>query len=422
MANTANTAGTLDVVAAVDQDRLWQRHMEIAKFGATGRGGVNRLALTQDDTNARKAVLEWCRARGMSATIDDIGNLFIRREGTEPGAAPVVSGSHLDTQPAGGNFDGVYGVLAAVEVLCAAEDAGIKTKRALEAVVWTNEEGARFQPTTLGANVFAGGIPLDVALDKIDRDGIRLGDALAESLEHLNVSEKHLFQFPIHAYLETHIEQGPVLENAGKQVGVVTGIQGLRWFEIVVSGEEGHAGTVPMADRKDAVAAAARMVIALGEMMEDATDIVRFNVGRFEVTPNSPNTIPGQVLFTIDFRHPDAQTLKRLGDKVDPICQAQAGACTVVVRETIDSAPTTFDASIRRAISNAAERQKIPQMELISGATHDAKYMADLYRAGMIFIPCKGGVSHNEAESATPEDLAAGAKVLAEVMLGLANE
>lgn len=418
----ARSTDAFDVVAAVDQERLWQRHMEIAKFGATGRGGVRRLALTEDDTNARKAVLSWCHAQGMSAAIDDIGNLFIRRDGLQGDAAPVVSGSHLDTQPAGGNFDGIFGVLAAVEVLCAADDVGFQTKRPMEAVVWTNEEGARFQPTTMGSNIFAGGIALADALDTCDRDGIRLGDALAASLEALDVAEKRPFRFPIHAYLEAHIEQGPVLENAGKQIGIVTGIQGLRWFEIEVEGEEGHAGTVPMTDRKDAVAEAARMVVALREMMVDETDTVRFNVGRFEVTPNSPNTIPGKVLFTVDFRHPEPETLKRLGDNVEATCRAQARACTVRVRETIDSAPIQFDPSIRAMIDAAAARQDIPHMALMSGATHDAKYMADLYRAGMIFVPCAQGVSHNEAESATPEDLAAGARVLAEVMIGLSNE
>ena len=358
----------------------------------------------------------------MKAAIDDIGNLFIRRGGTQAGAAPIVSGSHLDTQPAGGNFDGVYGVLAAVEVLSAANDAGVATKRPLEAVVWTNEEGVRFAPTTMGSYVFSGGMALDVALDKTDRDGIRFGDALADSLAQLGVLETYPFAFPMHAYLEVHIEQGPVLEKAGKQVGVVTGIQGLRWFEIEVTGEEGHAGTVPMAIRKDAVAEAARMVVALGDMMADETDTVRFNVGRFEVTPNSPNTIPSKVLFTIDFRHPDSETLKRLGDKVDPICQAQTKACGVSVQEIIKSAPMQFDPEIRAVISAAAKRQNISQMAMTSGATHDAKYMADLYRAGMIFVPCEHGISHNEAESATAEDLAAGARVLAEVMLGLANE
>jgi N-carbamoyl-L-amino-acid hydrolase len=270
--------------------------------------------------------------------------------------------------------------------------------------------------------VFAGGLPLDVALDAVDRDGVRLGQALDASVAQLGIDETRPFRFPMHAYLEAHIEQGPVLEISQKQIGIVTGIQGLRWFEIEVIGEEGHAGTVPMAARKDAVAEAASMVVALRAMMADQADKVRFNVGRFEVTPNSPNTIPGGVLFTIDFRHPEAETLQRLGDLVEATCRAETRACDVVVREIITSAPTLFDPTIRDLICTAAERQDISHMELISGATHDAKYMADLYRAGMIFVPCENGVSHNEAESATPEDLVAGARVLAEVMIELANE
>ena len=396
--------------------------MEMAKFGATGKGGVNRLALTDDDTAARRQLISWCASRGMTAVTDAIGNLFLRYEGSDRQAPPVVSGSHLDTQPTGGKFDGVYGVLAAAEAVFAMADAGVTTRRPIEVAVWTNEEGARFQPTTMGAAVFAGDIPLDVALAATDGDGVVFGDALAASLDRLGIDATRSFGFPMHAYLEAHIEQGPVLEEQACQVGVVTGIQGLRWFEVEVIGEEGHAGTTPMKIRKDAVAAAAEMVCALREMMHDDTDIVRFNVGRFEVSPNAPNTIPGRVVFTIDFRHPDSSVLKKLGDLVDPTCQAHRGLCAVGVRETIDSAPTGFDPAVRDRIRAAAERQGIAHMDLVSGATHDAKYMADHFPSGMIFVPCAGGLSHNESESATAQDLAAGARVLAEVMLGLANE
>ena len=407
--------------AAVNEDRLWRHHMDIARIGATGRGGVNRQALTEHDAEARKRVLEWAGARGFAASVDAIGNLFIRRPGTDPKASPVVSGSHLDTQPAGGNFDGVFGVLAALEVLEAAADAGIKTRRPLEAVVWTNEEGARFQPTTMGSSVFAGAVPLERALATTDRDGVTVADALAETLARLRVGDRRDFRFPMAGYLEAHIEQGPVLEATGKTIGIVTGIQGLRWFRIEVTGEEAHAGTTPLRRRKDALVAAVAMVGALQEHMHDDDDVVRFTVGRFEVSPNSPNTVPGRVLFTIDFRHPEAAVLRRLGDRIEAVCRDRAGGCEVSVAETLDSPPTVFDPEILGVLRDAAARQDFAHMDIMSGATHDAKYMAGLYPSGMLFVPCAGGVSHNEAESAASADLAAGARVLAEAMIALAN-
>ena len=409
------------LVAAVSRQRLWDRHMEIAKIGATGRGGVDRQALSAEDAEARLRVLDWAAARGFAAAVDDIGNLFIRRAGSDPAAPPVVSGSHIDSQPTGGNFDGVYGVLAALEVLDAASDAGIATKRPLEAVIWTNEESSRFQPTTMGSTVFAGSLRLETALDTVDSEGISVREALAETRARMGVAEHRAFRAPMAAYLEAHIEQGPVLETTEKTIGIVSGIQGLRWFQVAVTGEEGHAGTTPEANRKDALVAALAMVAALRALMADPDDRVRFTVGRFEVSPNSPNTVPGRVLFTIDFRHPDAEVLARLGDRVEGICRAEAGGCSVTVEETISSPPTEFDPDVRDLLRRAAARQDLAHMEMVSGATHDAKYMADLAPSGMIFVPCAGGLSHNEAESATPEDLAEGTRLLAEAMLRLAN-
>jgi N-carbamoyl-L-amino-acid hydrolase len=409
------------VVQAVRQERLWQRLMEIATIGATGRGGVNRQALTPEDTAARQRLLAWAAQRGFSASVDAIGNVFIRRAGHEATASPVLAGSHLDTQPTGGNFDGIYGVLAAFEVLEALSDAGVTTTRPLDVVVWMNEEGARFQPTTMGSAVFAGALPLATALATTDTAGISVAQALAESLQRLGVPEQRALYFPMAAYLEAHIEQGPILEAAHHTLGIVSGIQGLRWFRIEVTGEEAHAGTTPRRIRKDAFVAAVRMVTALQELLYDAADTVRFTVGRFEVGPNSPNTVPGRVLFTIDLRHPEAAVLTRLGDQVEAVCRAQAQGCSVVVTETLHSPPVEFDPAIRDLLRNAATRQALAHMDMVSGATHDAKYMADLCPSGMLFVPCRGGVSHNEAEYAAPADLAAGTKILAEVMLELAN-
>jgi N-carbamoyl-L-amino-acid hydrolase len=415
------SATSAAVVQAVREDRLWQRLMEIATIGATGRGGVNRQALTPEDTEARWCLLTWAAQRGFSASIDAIGNLFIRRPGNEATASPVLAGSHLDTQPTGGNFDGIYGVLAAFEVLEAVSDIGVVTKRPLEIVVWTNEEGARFQPTTMGSAVFAGALALETALATTDTAGMSVALALAASMQRLAVAPQRVFRFPIAAYLEAHIEQGPILETTHHTLGIVSGIQGLRWFRIEVAGEEAHAGTTPRRIRKDAFVAAVRMVIALQALMYDAADTVRFTVGRFEVTPNSPNTVPGRVLFTIDLRHPEAAVLSRLGNQVEAVCRDQAHGCGVVVTETLHSPPVEFDPAIRDRLRNAATHQALAHMDIISGATHDAKYMADLCPSGMLFVPCRGGISHNEAEYATPSDLAAGTKVLAEVMLELAN-
>lgn len=415
------SAALAAVVNAVREDRLWQRHMDMASIGATGRGGVNRQALTPEDTEARLRLLDWATSRGFSASIDAIGNLFIRRAGNDPTASPVVAGSHLDTQPTGGNFDGVYGVLAAFEVLEAASDAGVATNRPLEAVVWTNEEGARFQPATMGSAVFAGALPLETALATTDAAGISVAQELATSLQRLAVPQQRAFRFPMAAYLEAHIEQGPILEAMRHTIGIVSGIQGLRWFRVEVTGEETHAGTTPRRIRKDAFVAAVRMVTALQELLYDAADTVRFTVGRFEVAPNSPNTVPSRVLFTIDLRHPDATVLSRLGDQVDPVCRAQAHGCNVRVTETLHSSPVQFDPTIRDVLRTTATRQALAHMDMVSGATHDAKYMADLYPSGMLFVPCRGGISHNESEYATPSDLAAGTRLLAAALLELAN-
>ena len=407
--------------ASVREDRLWQRHMETARFGATPRGGINRQALSAEDIAVRRWLLDWAGTRGFEVGVDAIGNMFISRPGTDPTAAPVVAGSHMDTQPAGGKFDGIFGVLAALEALDAANDAGLTTRRPLEAVAWCNEEGGRFQPTTMGSAVFAGALPLATALATVDKAGTTVEAALAETLAAAPVAGRREFGFPMAAYLEAHIEQGPVLEATGHTLGVVSGIQGLRWFTIEVEGEDAHAGTTPRSRRRDAFAAAADMALALRELMHDDEDRVRFTIGRFEVVPNSPNTVPGRVLFTIDFRHPEQEVLARLGDQVEPLCRRHAGACTLSVTETLKAAPSSFDPKIMALIRDSAARQDISHMDMVSGATHDAKYMTPLCPSGMIFVPCERGVSHNETENAAPGDLAAGARVLAEVMVSLAG-
>jgi N-carbamoyl-L-amino-acid hydrolase len=327
----------------------------------------------------------------------------------------------MDSQPAGGRFDGIYGVLAGLEALEALDAAGIVTERPIDLVAWTNEEGGRFAPGAMGSAVFAG--PMDFAgcLKLTDSAGIRLEDALATTLAATPSLATRPFGFAIAAYVEPHIEQGPQLEDTGHQIGVVTGIQGARWYTVEVTGEPGHAGTAPLGGRKDALRAAVRMIAALEELMHDPADRLRFTVGRVEVEPNSPNTVPAKVTFSIDFRHPELAVLEERGTRIASVCRANAGPCAVEVTETFNRVPCVFPASIVDAIEAAAEVVGGKHMRLPSGAFHDANFIADLAPAGMIFVPCAKGISHNPAEYATPEDLAAGARVLAATLVALAS-
>jgi N-carbamoyl-L-amino-acid hydrolase len=286
----------------VSEARLWQCHMEMAKLGAIPGNGVNRQALSKEDIAARQLLIGWARARGFTIAQDAIGNLFIRRPGQDPSATPVLTGSHLDSQPSGGRFDGAYGVLAGLEALEALEDAGTVTERPIEVVAWTNEEGGRFAPGAMGSMVFTESRALADCLAVTDGAGVRLEDALAATVAAVPVDETRAFNFPIAAYIEAHIEQGPRLEAEGIPIGVVTGIQGSRWFEVEVLGEGAHAGTAPLKTRRDALQGALAAIQALNRVMADDSDTVRFTVGRFEVTPNSPNTVASRVLFTIDLR------------------------------------------------------------------------------------------------------------------------
>jgi beta-ureidopropionase / N-carbamoyl-L-amino-acid hydrolase len=407
----------------VREDRLWQRHMEMARLGATPKGGVNRQALSAEDAAARKLLGGWAAARGYDVFTDPIGNLFVKRPGTDPEAAPVLSGSHLDSQPTGGKFDGTYGVLAAFEVLEALDDAGIATRRPVMAVAWTNEEGNRFQPGCMGSGAFVGAYDLDTLLDGKDPKGMSARDALAGVLATAPARIERRLGFPVDSYIEAHIEQGPILENTGNEIGVVTLIQGMRRFYIDVFGEEAHSGTTPLRLRKDALKSAASMVVALEDLMADPTDTVRYTVGRFEIYPGSPSTVPSKVHFLIDLRHPDPDTLRRLGDGIRPICAAEAArrGCTVEVTEYTTVAPVPFGTETVARVREATAALGYRHIDMISGAGHDAMHVAKVAPAGMIFVPCWKGVSHNESEDATPRDLANGTRVLADTLAALAN-
>ena len=410
-----------NAIAGVDMARLWARHEQMARIGAIPGNGVNRAAFSPEDIDARRLLIAWARERGFTVSIDAIGNLFIRRRGSDLGAAPVMSGSHMDTQPRGGRFDGIYGVLAALEALEAIEAAGVTTRRALEVVAWSNEEGSRFQPCTMGSAVYTGAIPLAEVLEAADNDGVRLDGALAATLAATPGLETRAIEAPVAAYVEVHIEQGPLLEQEGKTIGVVTGIQGLRWFNVEVFGESAHAGTTPLATRKDALREAIAAIEALRALTHDPSDITRFTVGRMLVTPNSPNSVASHVLFSVDIRHPDRDTIEHLGQAVEPTLRRALTRCTFKLIPTLHDDPCEFNPAVVECVERAAAALALPSRHMPSGASHDANYMARVCPAGMIFVPCERGISHNEAENARPDDLVAGARVLTSVLLELAN-
>lgn len=407
---------------AVKQDRLWQRHADMAKLGGTPKGGVNRQALSAEDAAARNLLASWAKARGFAVFTDAIGNLFVTRAGTDAAALPVMSGSHMDSQPTGGRFDGMYGVLAAFEALEALEDSGAKTRRPVMAVAWTNEEGSRFQPGAMGSAVFAGAYKLDEMLAQKDWKGVVLKDALAETLKAAPAPMRDGPPgFKVAGYVEAHIEQGPRLENEQKTIGVVTAIQGSRRYIVTIEGEEAHAGTTPRAARKDAYAAATRIAAAMYEATTDKDDTLRFTIGRVEVSPGSPNTVPGKAVFTIDMRHPDNDALASYEAKLYEIARTKAVPCPAGIERVTNVAPTYFDKAVIDMVRSAANTLKLSNMDMPSGAGHDAMHIAKLCPSGMIFVPCERGISHNEIENAAPEDLAAGTKVLVEVLEALAN-
>jgi N-carbamoyl-L-amino-acid hydrolase len=407
--------------AAVDEARLWDRHMEMAKIGATPKGGVNRQALTPEDARARALLANWAQELGFTCAMDDIGSMYIRRPGTDADAAPVMTGSHTDSQPSGGRFDGIYGILGGLEALQAIEESGNATRRPIEVVNWTNEEASRFGSGCMGSQVYTDPAKLDGMLAMKDLEGVTIAEALAETRAAMPALAHRALKSPVAYFIEAHIEQGPELEATGNVIGVVTGIAGSRRFEIQVHGEDAHAGTTPRKRRKDAVRSAADMARALFELMDDPEDTVRFTIGRFMVTPNALAVVPGHVLFTIDFRHSEEEVLTRLGDQIEAVCQRNAGPCTVTMTETRRAPTKSFAGPVPDAILAATQRLGLAHMHIFSGAGHDARYMADLCPTGMIFVPCEKGISHNEAENAKASDLAAGARVIADTLIALAN-
>ncbi len=410
----------IDALLRIDGQRLWDSIMAMAEIGPGEHGGSSRLALSDADREGRDLFLRWCRDIGCTIEIDDLGNIFARRDGTDARRAPIVAGSHLDTQPHGGRFDGVYGVLAALEVLRTLHEHDVATAAPLEVVVWTNEEGARFAPAMIASGVYAGLFDKDYAWSRTDSDGKTLGDELRRIGYFGDVP---CGEHRIGALFEAHIEQGPILEAENKTIGIVVGGQGIRWYDLTLKGRDSHAGSTPMKGRRDALLAAAEIVTAVqGLALDYAPDAVG-TVGEMKVSPNSRNTIPGEVFLTMDIRHPQRDTLADMARNLREIVAKCAGRHGVEfdLDEIWDKPPIEFDADCITAVEAAARELGYPHRRIVSGAGHDACQVCEVAPTSMIFVPCAGGLSHNEAESAEPEDLEAGANVLLHAMLALAN-
>ena len=395
----------------IDGARLWGRLMAMAEIGATRAGGCNRLAGTDADKQARDLFVSWCRRVGCDVSVDEIGNIFARRRGTSVSAPPVVMGSHLDTQPTGGKFDGVFGVLAALEVIETLNDRAIQTRHSLDAVCWTNEEGARFAPAMLGSGTFAGVFALDQALQSADAAGKRLGDEL-QRIGYAGT--RPCRATPIKAALEVHIEQGPILEAKGVQIGVVTGVQGICWYDIVIEGAAVHAGPTPMDRRRDPVKALSDLVQALYATASTLGDDARVTVGIVSAEPGVRNTVPQRVRASVDLRHPDRAQLDAFRARLRQLAKdiGTQARVEVDVVEVWSSPAIAFDPACIASVRAAASDLGVSFTDMVSGAGHDSVYLAGVCPTSMIFIPCKDGVSHNEIESATPADISAGANVL----------
>ena len=399
--------------------RLWSRLMAMGQVGATAAGGCNRQALTDLDFEGRRLLCGWAAAAGCTTRVDAIGNLFVRRPGRDDSLPAVLTGSHLDTQPTGGRFDGIYGVLAGLEVIETLNEAGVVTRHPLEVAVWCNEEGCRFPVAMMGSAVWAGRMSLDAALALTDREGRSVRDEL---LRAGLMAGAALMRQPVKAALEVHIEQGPVLEQRSKVIGVVTGVQHMCRYECLVQGQEAHAGPTPMDLRRDPVRVLAEVLPRLYAAAAALGPDARLTIGIIETLPGSPNTVPGRLRFTVDLRHPDAAHYQSLRREAEDILHGALAQQRLrgEVRCAWESPGVAFDAGCVAAVRAAATALGLPLLEMCSGAGHDSCHIATVVPTAMIFVPCAGGLSHNEAESATPGDLEAGANTLLHAILTLA--
>jgi N-carbamoyl-L-amino-acid hydrolase len=395
----------------INPDRLWDSLMEMAKIGPGIAGGNNRQTLTDEDGEGRHLFKRWCEDAGMSVAVDQMGTMFARREGTDPDALPVYVGSHLDTQPTGGKFDGVLGVLGGLELIRSMNDLGIKTKHPIVVTNWTNEEGTRFAPAMIASGVFAGELDLDWAYDRTDAKGKRFGD----ELERIGwKGEEEVGHRKMKAFFELHIEQGPILEDEGIDIGVVTHGQGLWWLQFTLTGKDAHTGSTPMPKRRNAGLGMARITELVHEVAMDFQPDAVGAIGHVEVHPNSRNVIPGKVVFTVDIRSPDLDTLTRMRERIEDgaatICEALDIGCDVEAVGHFD--PVTFDEGCVKALRDAAERLGYSHRDIVSGAGHDACWINRVAPTAMVMCPCVDGLSHNEAEEITKDWARAGADVL----------
>lgn len=409
-------------MAHVNGERLIQMQRQLASFGLRSDGGVSREALTSTELAARQWLCSLFTNPQYQWEIDDAANLLVRRAGTCPELAPVMTGSHLDTQPVGGWLDGAYGVMAGLEMLHALDDAGIQTRRSLEVMIWTNEEGSRFSPGAMGSSAFSQPDRWPGFLTVQDHGGQRFETARDAALRATPAAQKTALGHPVHAYIEAHIEQGPVLERGGYNLGIVTSIQGVRWYEVTVHGNSAHAGSTPLNARQDALLTAANMVSRLGAAAASRNDdALRLTVGRFEVAPGSINTIAERVTFSVDIRHPQESELIAMQAVLDGVLKQQQGTCTYELRQLMQRAPTLFDDHVLSVLSAAVEATGVPHCRLGSGAFHDAMYLADCCPAAMLFVPSILGISHNAAENTHSADLVAGAQALTFALVSLAS-
>jgi hydantoinase/carbamoylase family amidase len=403
-------------MSLIDADRLWTRLMALAEVGATPAGGVNRQALSEGEIAAWRRVIGWAQEAGMTPATDAAGNLFLTLAGRDPAAPPLLIGSHLDSQPTGGKFDGAAGVMAAFEAAVSLAERGTTPARDIIVVAWMNEEGSRFAPGMMGSEAFTGQRSIETIRGARDADGISVGEALDRLHAAFSDLPHKPLGFPASAYLELHIEQGPLLEAAKQVIGVVTGIQGKKTYQVIVEGAEGHAGTLAQTERRDALASFARMASALHAEIGTIDADIKFTIGRVTVEPNAPSVVPSRVTFSIDLRHPDNAVLDAAGARVVAICESHAAPCAVTVKPLVDAPSNEFDPHLRGRIAQAAREQDFPAMPILSAAGHDARHLAKVCPSAMIFIPCRDGVSHVEHEWAEPAHVAAGAAVLAQVM------
>ena len=404
----------------INESRLWQSLMEMAQIGGTSKGGCNRQALTELDGKGRDLFVKWAKAIGCEILVDEIGNVFARRAGRSETLPAVITGSHLDTQPTGGKFDGVFGVLAGLEVLRTLTEHNIQTEHPIEVVVWTNEEGARFSPACMGSGVWSGQMALEQVYGIQDTDGISVKQALTaiDYLGSLRAEPR-----PIKAAFEVHIEQGPILEKQQQQIGVVTGIQGIRWYELEISGTPCHAGPTPMTDRADPIQALLPMLRQCFELAEEFAPWGRATIGEIVTLPGSPNTVPETVKVRVDLRYPDEAILTQMAERFEAAVErsAKLHATPTQINRTWQADVTQFDTECIAAVQLAADELGYSNMRMVSGAGHDSLYVSQCVPTSMIFVPCERGLSHNEAENANSDDLAAGANVLLHSLLRMAG-